>query len=62
MPAEKDRLTGENRPVKNTGALHLSLNTAQGIGVYFLNPENYQEIQEFNHKPHQRHELSVPDV
>jgi hypothetical protein len=23
----------------------------QGIGVYFLIPENYQEIQEFHHFP-----------
>jgi hypothetical protein len=31
----------------------------QGIGVYFLIPENYQEIQEFNHQQHQQHELFV---
>jgi hypothetical protein len=32
---------------------------SQGIGVSFLIPENYREIQEFNHKPHQRHEIFI---
>jgi hypothetical protein len=29
----------------------------QGIGVYLLIPEACQEIQEFNHGPHEKHEL-----
>jgi hypothetical protein len=43
-------MDGDHVPPNNnrTGKLYESL-IVQGIGVYFLIPENYREIQEFNH-------------
>jgi hypothetical protein len=35
--------------------LNFELLGGQGIGVYFLIPENHQEIQEFNHNEQEGH-------
>jgi predicted secreted protein len=38
---------------------YITRRISQGSGIYFPTSGNHQEIQEFYHEPHEKHELIV---